>query len=77
MIAGKRYSGSNVDIWSSGVVLFAMISGYLPFEDPNTSQLYKKILAAKYSMPKNLTSECKDFISKILITEPEERITIE
>lgn len=32
MIAGKRYNGTNVDIWSCGVILFAMICGYLPFE---------------------------------------------
>ena len=52
MIAGKWYHGSRVDIWSSGVVLFAMIAGYLPFEDPNTSALYKKILSANYQVPK-------------------------
>jgi 5'-AMP-activated protein kinase catalytic alpha subunit len=46
MIAGKRYTGLEVDIWSSGVVLFAMVCGYLPFEDPNTAKLYKKILGA-------------------------------
>ena len=32
MIAGKRYQGLNVDIWSCGVILFAMVCGYLPFE---------------------------------------------
>jgi len=48
MIAGKRYKGLKSDIWSSGVVLFAMVCGYLPFEDPKTSQLYKKILSADY-----------------------------
>jgi 5'-AMP-activated protein kinase catalytic alpha subunit len=48
MIAGKKYHGTNVDIWSCGVILFALICGYLPFEDPNTSNLYKKILSADY-----------------------------
>jgi 5'-AMP-activated protein kinase catalytic alpha subunit len=44
MIAGKRYNPVKADIWSSGVVLFAMLSGYLPFEDKNTRKLYKKIM---------------------------------
>jgi 5'-AMP-activated protein kinase catalytic alpha subunit len=48
MIAGKRYNGTQVDIWSCGVVLFALLSGFLPFEDPNTGKLYKKILSADY-----------------------------
>ena len=33
MIAGKKYNGLNVDIWSMGVIMFALICGYLPFED--------------------------------------------
>ena len=48
MIAGKRYQGTMVDIWSCGVILFALLAGFLPFEDPNTSNLYKKILSADY-----------------------------
>ena len=48
MIAGKKYHGTNVDVWSCGVILFALVCGYLPFEDPNTSLLYKKILSADY-----------------------------
>jgi 5'-AMP-activated protein kinase catalytic alpha subunit len=48
MVAGKRYDPYKVDVWSSGIVLFAMICGYLPFEDPNTNKLYKKIIANQY-----------------------------
>ncbi len=36
MIAGKKYKGLMVDIWSAGVILFAMLCGYLPFDDQNT-----------------------------------------
>jgi 5'-AMP-activated protein kinase catalytic alpha subunit len=76
MIAGKRYNGLQTDIWSSGVVFYAMVAGYLPFEDPKTSNLYKKIMAADYQMPKFLTPDCKDFITKILSTDPETRYKI-
>ena len=49
MIAGKQYCGPLADIWSMGVILFALVCGYLPFEDPNTAMLYKKILAGMRS----------------------------
>ena len=55
MIAGKKYTGLKSDIWSSGVVLYAMVCGFLPFEDPKTSNLYKKILAGDYKIPKFLS----------------------
>ena len=47
MISSKKYNGLEVDIWSSGVILFAMVCGYLPFEDVNNDALYKKILDGK------------------------------
>ena len=51
MISNKKYNGLEVDTWSCGVILFAMVCGYLPFEDPNTSALYKKILSGDYVLP--------------------------
>jgi 5'-AMP-activated protein kinase catalytic alpha subunit len=71
MIAGKRYNGLYSDIWSSGVVLYAMVCGFLPFEDPKTSNLYKKILSADYTIPKFLSKECADLLKRILNTNPE------
>ena len=73
MIAGKRYFGSNVDIWSCGVILFALLCGYLPFEDPNTANLYKKILSGDYHIPRFVSSDAKDLITNILNTDPEKR----
>lgn len=67
MIAGKRYNGLEVDIWSAGVILYAMICGTLPFEDPNTSCLYKKILTLNYKIPSSLSPMAKDLIKGILI----------
>jgi 5'-AMP-activated protein kinase catalytic alpha subunit len=53
-----------------------MICGYLPFEDPKTSNLYKKILNADYQIPKFVSNDGRDLITKILNTDPEERFTI-
>ena len=66
-----------VDIWSCGVILFALLAGYLPFEDPNTSNLYKKILSADYQVPNFLSPEAIDLIARILTTDPEKRIKID
>ena len=76
MIAGKRYYGLKTDIWSSGVVFYAMVCGYLPFEDPKTSNLYKKIMGAEYTLPKFLSGQCKDLIRRILNTDPDTRYTV-
>ena len=76
MIAGKKYHGTNVDIWSCGVILFALICGYLPFEDPNTSNLYKKILSADFTTPNYVSDEANDLLRRILNTDPQKRLTI-
>ena len=73
MIAGKRYNGLMADIWSCGVVLFAMVCGYLPFEDPNTTVLYKKIMAGDFSIPKFVSPIVRDLLHCILNTDPDRR----
>jgi 5'-AMP-activated protein kinase, catalytic alpha subunit len=40
MVAGKKYDGLAADMWSCGVIIYAMVCGYLPFEDPKTNKLY-------------------------------------
>jgi 5'-AMP-activated protein kinase, catalytic alpha subunit len=78
MIEGKnRYEAIMVDIWSSGVILYAMLCGCLPFEDPETSKLYQKILAGEYKIPKTLSEDAKDMLSHILTVDPAKRFRIE
>jgi 5'-AMP-activated protein kinase catalytic alpha subunit len=77
MIAGKRYECMGADIWSCGIILYAMLCGYLPFEDPNTSKLYKKIMSGEYETPKILSLDSKEVLKGILNTNPENRFKIE
>lgn len=77
MIAGKRYSGLDTDIWSLGVILYAMTVGYLPFEDPDTNKLYKKILSCDYLVPGYVTKPAKDMMKKVLQVDPKKRYKID
>lgn len=77
MIQGRMYHGPVADMWSLGVVLFAMVCGFLPFEDSNTNLLYKKILSANYKMPTFLSANAQDLIRRILETDPEKRYTVD
>merc|ERR1719183_1144908 len=76
MIAGQRYVPSLCDLWSSGVILFALVCGYLPFEDQNTAALYRKILNADYQAPKFISESVRDLITRLLTTDPEQRYTV-
>lgn len=76
MLNGELYSPNAVDMWSSGVILFALICGYLPFEDENTSDLYRRIIDADYKIPNFISSEACELIKKILVPDPEKRLKL-
>lgn len=77
MIAGKRYNGLDTDLWSLGVILYAMTVGYLPFEDPDTNKLYKKILSCEYLVPGYVDKQAKDLMKHIMQIDPKKRYKIE
>ena len=76
MIEGKYYKGLPADIWSSGIILFLMLTGNLPFNELTNKKLYPKILNGKYNIPKYISKEGKDLIKKILEVNPKKRIKI-
>lgn len=77
MVSGKRYQGIKTDLWSSGIILYAMLCGYLPFEDSNTAELYKKIISSPLKMPEFLSERAQSILNGMLEKDPEKRLTIE
>jgi len=76
MVSGNKYNGFKIDIWSTGIILYAMLCGYLPFEDKDNDILFEKILECKLEFPKYVSETSKDLIEKILVTDPNKRIDI-
>ena len=74
MVAGKKYDGFKIDVWSCGIILYAMLCGYLPFEDPDNEVLFKKILECKLDFPGYVNKLSIDLIEKILVTDPEREL---
>ena len=77
IICCPLYDGFKVDIWCSGIILYAMVCGYLPFEGDNNDILFKNILDCDPEFPDFLSDMSIDLILKILNPNPEKRITIE
>ena len=77
MVGGNKYNGFFIDVWATGIILFAMLCGYLPFEDENNDILFKQILEGKINYPSYLSDLSKDLLIKIIETNPDKRIKIE
>ncbi|KAI7889257.1 kinase-like domain-containing protein, partial [Mucor mucedo] len=76
LLHGRVYTGPEVDVWSFGVVLYVLVCGQVPFDDPTVYGLHKKVKQGLLEFPSHLTSGVKDLIQRMLITDPQKRATM-
>jgi len=77
VIEGIEYDGVKADIWSCGVILYALAAGKLPFDDSDLGEVLAKVKEGAYEIPSCVSDNIKDLIRKILVVSPEQRISIE
>lgn len=76
LLKAKTYRGDKTDVWSMGVILFAMLEQKLPFDNEHLPTMLSLSKRALYTMPEGFSPDAKDMIKRILVTDPDRRISI-
>ncbi|OAA67641.1 Serine/threonine-protein kinase domain protein [Cordyceps fumosorosea ARSEF 2679] len=77
LLKNRQYRGDKADIWSMGVILYAMLSATLPFDDPDLRVMMGKTKKGVYEMPKHISPDAEDLIRRMLQVNPERRINLQ
>uniref|UniRef100_A0A8C8TPQ6 BR serine/threonine kinase 1 n=1 Tax=Peromyscus maniculatus bairdii TaxID=230844 RepID=A0A8C8TPQ6_PERMB len=77
VIKGEKYDGRRADMWSCGVILFALLVGALPFDDDNLRQLLEKVKRGVFHMPHFIPPDCQSLLRGMIEVEPEKRLSLE
>lgn len=76
-MVNRKEHDHNVDIWCLGIIMFEILTGYLPFNAMNKEILEDSIKKVKINWPNDIDRAAKDLIKRILRYEPKDRISIE
>ncbi|XP_076023656.1 serine/threonine-protein kinase BRSK1-like [Genypterus blacodes] len=77
VIRGEKYDGRRADVWSCGVILFALLVGALPFDHDNLRQLLEKVKSGVFHMPHFIPQDCQALLRGMIHVHPEKRLTLE
>jgi len=76
MLRAEKYAGEKVDVWSLGIILYALLTGELPFDDDDELVTKHKILSAEPKYPDTLPPDGKALIAQLLSKRPLHRPTL-
>uniref|UniRef100_A0A3P8WCY3 Si:dkey-16p21.7 n=1 Tax=Cynoglossus semilaevis TaxID=244447 RepID=A0A3P8WCY3_CYNSE len=73
VIRGEKYDGRRADVWSCGVILFALLVGALPFDHDNLRQLLEKVKSGVFHMPHFIPPDCQALLKGMIEVNPDKR----